>query len=98
MPMLFRQPLKSYTLDYFINHFSTMGTEDIGLSTDDSPCDAWEWLNAQEAMILYTYIKPFGILLQVNDGADEWASFGETPKDRIVTFLKWVKEQYKDYK
>ena len=59
-------------------------------STDPNPMDAWEWLEPDEAWALYTYIRPYGLLVSVNDGTDEYAYLGTTFKSRIINFLKLV--------
>ncbi len=83
-----------YNIDYFIMSFEEIKPEFWTLSTEENPHDAWEWLSEPEADALLDIIKPFGILLQVNDGDGEWAQYGNNPKDRVVKFLKWVKHCY----
>lgn len=95
------QPHDTYTIDYFIEKFSAMTTDYFSMSTAANPTDAWEWMeSAEEAEALHGLIKPFGILLQVNDGEGEWAVYGDTIKLRIVNFLKYVKKsrtEWRDY-
>ncbi len=80
-----------YDIDYFISHFEEIAEGYWTLSIEDNPHDAWEWLSEPEADELLHIIKPFGILLQVNDGDGEWLQYGSHPKERVLKFLKWVK-------
>jgi len=80
-----------FTIDFFIQKFNNVPDEYCGLSKDDK--DFWEWLTEYEAEALYTLIEPFGLLVQVNDGVGQWASLGETPKQRVIQFLLFVKRQ-----
>lgn len=82
-------------INYFVTKFSNIPEEYIGMSTDNT--DAWEWCDKAEQEELYRIVKPYGILLCVNDGEDEYAWYGATPKDRILGFLEYIRENKSPY-
>lgn len=81
---------KFYPLQYFITKFQGMGEEYFSAHSDPNPTDAWEWLSPEEQEALYEYIKPYGLLIFVNDGAYEYANMGVTFKERIIFFLNYI--------
>jgi hypothetical protein len=84
-----------YTIDYFIALFDELPEEYWSLSTEVNPTDAWAWVqNGTEATALYFMIKPFGFLVQVNDGAGAWAGYANSPKERVIKFLNMIKNSF----
>lgn len=87
--------MKPFTLDYFIKFFESMD-DDMYCFTyqkDSSlvaQADAWEWLSNDEQEVLYSIIKPYGMLVLVNNGVGEYVNLGATIKDRVVNFLKHI--------
>lgn len=88
--------MKVYSIEYFIKLFEEIHEEYFSLSSDVNPSDAWEWLEDDEQECLYTMIEPYGLLLAANDGIKDYVAFGNTPKDRVVAFLKYVKRRTED--
>jgi hypothetical protein len=82
-----------FDIDYFIDHFQIISEDQLLCSdeVDVTPSDAWEWLTEDEADYLYALIRPFGILLHVNDGVGEWQHYGNSPKERVIRFLNFIK-------
>lgn len=81
-----------YTLDYFIQKFSDIPEEFIGVTSDDDPTDVWEWCSKEESNALFLHIKPWGILCDVNDGIEKWEGYADTPKARVLKFLQYIKD------
>lgn len=79
-------------LDFFIQKFASIPSEYLGLSTDPDPTDAWEWCSEEEQRALHKIIRPFGIMLLVNDGDEDYIGWGATPHARVTYFLNHVKE------
>ncbi len=87
-----------HDIDYFIRFFEYIEKDMIGMSTDKPSSDAWEWLREDEADDLYDIIKPFGLLIEVNDGMNNWEEIGKTPQERVCNFLQWVQRQNEEYR
>lgn len=86
-----------YTLDYFIQKFDAIPEEFIGVTSEDEPTDVWEWCDEEEARALFRHIKPWGILCDVNDGIDRWENYGDSPKQRVLRFLNYIKDNRIQY-
>lgn len=83
---------KYYSIDFFIKKFENMPEEYMGFSYETNPSDVWEWTYCdEEAMALYNIARPYGLLVQVNDGNNGWSELGDNPKERVVSFLKYIK-------
>jgi hypothetical protein len=88
-----------FSLDYFITYFKDIPEEQLCLVKDTNKGsshlamgDAWEWLDDEEQDALYTIIRPYGLLVHVNDGFGEFIHMGTTPKQRVIAFLQQIKE------
>ena len=77
-----------FTLEYFIKKFADLPEDYMGLTTEDT--DAWMWCSTEEADALAKIVKPFGLLIDVNDGIDSGKGYGDTPKQRVLRFLNHI--------
>lgn len=80
--------MRTYGVDYFIHKFESIPEDYIGTTAEAT--DAWEWCDKEEDADLYYLVHTWGILSDVNDGAD-YAHLGSTPQQRVVAFLKHIK-------
>ena len=82
-----------FNVDFFIKKYETIPNTWITMSNIIKATDAWEWVESdREAQALYDLVFPFGILLQVNDGTNEWIGLGPTPRTRVLKFLQLIKK------
>lgn len=73
-----------YTLEYFINKFSDIPEDYIGLSSEGT--DAYEWCDQDEGNALYMIVRLWGYLTDINDGINSSKFFGRTPKGKDHQF------------
>jgi hypothetical protein len=86
---------KTYSIDYFIELFTEVDDDMLCLVKDShvaSSYDGWDLLLPEEQDSLYQLIRPYGIFVHVNDGVGQYANLGKTIKQRILTFLLYVKQ------
>lgn len=83
-----------YNIEYFIKIFSDVPDSYWSLSSVMDPTDAWEWLvDIREQEALYDIVQPWGLLLAANDGLGRFATMGNSPKERVLAFLNYIKKR-----
>jgi hypothetical protein len=83
-----------YSLDYFIEFYRNLDPEEFCNrveSNTNGRMDAWDFLLPDEQDQLYAFIRPYGLLIHVNDGIGGYESLGKTHKERVLNFLLHVK-------
>lgn len=75
-------------LNTFIKVIEDTPEQDIVSSSTNENKTVWELFDDEDQDLLYRIVKPHGILLSANDGVDGYELFGDTPKERVLMFLK----------
>jgi hypothetical protein len=79
-----------YGITHFIEKFEAVQDKHLGLHSEGRDC--FSICTEEEADALHRLTKPYGLILFVNDGDPEFSLFGgNTPKERVLNFLYYVK-------
>lgn len=80
-------------LDSFIKRIEDTPAEWFALSSEDDNRTVWEMFTLEEGNWLWRVVRPFGLLISANDGVDGYDIYGDTPKERVLMFLKQIRAE-----